>query len=236
MRVRRLPLKAVLGSAALVAASIVAGSAVSQAATPTRAPGAVRISYHKVAGGFSSPVYVTAARDGSHRLFVVQQGGLVRVLRNGVVQSTAYLNIASEVLCCGEQGLLSIAFHPAFAKHPFVFAAYVRSDGALQVSRFKASSASSPSIARSTEVRLFSAPHPNQTNHNGGQLMFGRGGYLYVTTGDGGGGGDPYGNAERLTSLSGKILRLDVDHACGSRHYCIPASNPFPHARSASKR
>jgi glucose/arabinose dehydrogenase len=66
--------------------------------------------------------------------------------------------------------------------------------------------------------------------------MFGRGGYLFVTTGDGGGAGDPYGNAERLTSLSGKILRLDIDHACGKRHYCIPSSNPFAHSTSASKR
>src|SRR5206468_12688202 len=112
----------------------------------------------------------------------------------------AYRNRPSAVLRGGEQGLLSIAFQPAFAAHPFVFAAYTRSDGALQVSRFKASSASANTVARSTEVRLFSVPHPNQTNHNGGQLMFGRGGDLYVTTGDGGGGGDPYGNAERLTS------------------------------------
>src|SRR3954454_1543143 len=232
MRVRYL-----LASAGLVAASVVAGSAVSQAATPTRAPGAVRITYNKVVGGFNSPVYVTAARDGSRRLFVVQQGGLVRLVKNGVVQSTAYLNLTSEVQSAGhEQGLLSIAFHPHFARHPFVFAAYTRSDGALQVSRFRAGSSSARSIARSTEVRLFAVPHPSQTNHNGGQLMFGRGGLLYVTTGDGGGGDDPFRNAERLTSLSGKILRLDVDHACGARHYCIPAGNPFAHARSASKQ
>src|SRR3954464_9429596 len=131
MRVRYL-----LAGAGLVAASVVAGSAVSQAATPTRAPGAVRITYNKVVGGFNSPVYVTAARDGSRRLFVVQQGGLVRLVKNGVVQSTAYLNIASEVLTGTEQGLLSIAFHPHFAQHPFVFVAYTRSDKALQVSRF----------------------------------------------------------------------------------------------------
>jgi glucose/arabinose dehydrogenase len=231
MRVRPL-----LASAALVAASVVAGTAVSQAATPTRAPGAVRVTFNKVVGGFSSPVYVTAARDHSRRLFVVQQGGIVRVVRSGAVQPRAYLNITSEVLCCGEEGLLSIAFHPHFAQHPFVFVAYTRSDKALQVSRFRASSSSARSIAASTEVRLFSVPHPSQSNHNGGQLMFGRGGFMYVTTGDGGGGDDPFRNAERLTSLSGKILRLDVDHACNGRHYCIPGSNPFPHARNVNKR
>src|SRR3954454_2688600 len=230
-------LRPLLVSAVLVAASIVAGAAVSEAVTPTRAPSRVTVTFHKGVGGFSSPVYVTGARDGSRRLFVVQQGGTVRVVKNGVVQSSAYLNITPEVLCCGEQGLLSIAFHPHFAQHPFVYAAYTRSDGALQVSRFRASSASAQSVSRSTEVRLFAAPHPTPpTNHNGGQLMFGRGGYLYVTTGDGGGSDDQFRNAERLTSLSGKILRLDIDRACGGRHYCIPASNPFPHAMSASKR
>ena len=222
--------------ASLVATGVVAGTSVSQATTPTRAPSAVRVTFHKMVGGFSSPVYVTSSRDGSHRLFVVEQGGTVRVVKNGAVQSTPYLNLTSEVQSGGEQGLLSIAFHPQFKAHPFVFAAYTLSTGALQVSRFKASSASSTSIARSTEIRLFKVPHPNQSNHNGGQLMFGRGGYLFVTTGDGGGGDDPYRNAERLTSLSGKILRLDVDHACGKRHYCIPSSNPFAHSTSASKR
>ena len=228
MRVRPL-----LVSAALVAASVVAGTAVSQAVTPTTSPSNVSVTYRKIVGGLSSPVSVTSARDGSHRLFVVQQGGVVRVVSKGTVRSTPYLNLTSEVLCCGEQGLLSIAFHPGFRQHPFVYAAYTRGDGGLQVSRFRASGGS---VSRSTEVRLFAVAHPNQTNHNGGQLMFGRGGNLYVTTGDGGGAGDPYGNAERLTKLNGKVLRLDVDHWCGKRHYCIPASNPFPHATSASKR
>src|SRR3954464_10196994 len=229
-------LRPLLVSAVLIAASIVACAAVSEAVTPTRAPGRVTVTFHKVVGGFSSPVYVTAARDGSRRLFVVQQGGTVRLVKSGVVQGTAYLNIASEVLSGGEQGLLSIAFHPNSAKHPLVYAAYTRGDGALQVSRFRASSASARTVARSTEVRLFAVPHPNHTNHNGGQLMFGAGGYLFVTTGDGGGAGDPEGNAERLSSMSGKILRLDVNHSCGGRHYCIPTGNPFPRASNLGKR
>lgn len=229
-------IRPILVCASLVATGVVAGSAVSQATTSTTAPSAVRVTFHKMVSGLSSPVYVTSARDGSHRLFVVEQGGAVRVVKNGAIQSTAYLNLTSEVQSGGEQGLLSIAFHPNFKAHPFLFAAYTTSTGALQVSRFKASSASASTVARSTEVRLFKVPHPNQTNHNGGQLMFGRAGMFFVTTGDGGGAGDPYGNAERLTSLSGKILRLDVDHACGKRHYCIPSSNPFAHSTSASKR
>ncbi|HET6818889.1 MAG TPA: PQQ-dependent sugar dehydrogenase [Mycobacteriales bacterium] len=230
-------LRTLLFCSALAVAGVVVGPAVSEATTTaTISPSNVRVSFHKVVGGLRSPVYVASARDGSHRLFVVEQGGTVRVVKSGVVQSTAYLNITSEVLSGGEQGFLSIAFHPGFTSHPFVFAAYTRSDGALQVSRFKASSASAKTLARSTEVKLFAVAHPNQTNHNGGQLMFGRSGYLFITTGDGGGAGDPYGNAERLTSLSGKVLRIDVDHSCGGRHYCIPSTNPFPRAKSFNKR
>src|SRR4051794_817027 len=235
MRVRPLPVKAVLASSALVAASVVAGTAGSQAATPTRAPGAVRVTFNHLVGGFSSPVYVTAARDGSRRLFVVQQGGIVRVVKSGAVQPRAYLNITSEVLSGGEEGLLSIAFHPHFAKHPFVFVAYTRSDKALQVSRFRAGSSSARSIAPSTEVRLFAVPHPSETNHNGGQLMFGRGGLMYVTTGDGGGGNDPVRNAERLASLSGEILRLGVDPPGGGRDHRPPARHPLPRPREGRK-
>src|SRR3954447_198824 len=227
----------VLIAALLAAGGLVAGTTGSIAATPTAAPSNISVTFNKVVGGFTRPVSVTSARGGSRRLFVVQQQGTVRAVKKGVVQRADYLNLSPEVLCCDEQGLLSITFHRNFRAHPFVYAAYTRSDAALQVSRFRASSASALSVARSTEVRLFSVPHHADTpNHNGGQLMFGRGGLLYVTTGDGGGSDDPYRNAERLTSLSGKILRIDVDHWCGGHHYCIPPSNPFPHATNANKR
>src|SRR4051794_10539889 len=231
MRVRRI----LIGTALLATATTGLWSA-SIAATPTVSPSHVTVSYHKVVGGFDSPVYVTSSRDGSHRLFVVEQAGRVRVVKSGAVQSTAYLNITSKVLSGGERGLLSIAFHPNFKAHPFVYAAYTRSDGALQVSRFRAASAAAKTVSASTEVRLLTVPHPTESNHNGGQLMFSRAGYLFITTGDGGGGGDPFGNAERLTSLSGKVLRIGVDHWCGNHHYCVPSGNPFPHASNSNKR
>jgi glucose/arabinose dehydrogenase len=104
------------------------------------------------------------------------------------------------------------------------------------VSRFHAASATATSVAASTEVRLFSVPHPQYSNHNGGQLMFGHDGLLYVSTGDGGGAGDPFGNAEKLTSLSGKLLRVDAEHSCGSKHFCVPSSNPYAKASNANKR
>jgi glucose/arabinose dehydrogenase len=233
MRVRR-----ILAGTALLTPVLVGGWSASLAATPTIGPGHVTVTFHKVVGGFSSPVSVTSARDGSHRLFVVERVGTVRVVSKGAVQSRAYLNISSEVETgYVEQGLLSIAFHPNFKRHPFVYAAYVRrSDAALQVSRFRATTSAAKSVAASAEVRLFAVPHPNNLNHNGGQLMFAHDGTLLISTGDGGSGGDPAGNAERLTSLSGKLLRIDVDRSCGSRHFCIPSSNPFPHARNSAKR
>jgi len=199
------------------------------------APSSVHVGFHQVVSGLSQPVAVTSARDGSHRLFVVQQDGVVRVVKNGRLRSQIYLELGARVVSGGEQGLLSIAFHRHFASHPFVYAAYTRaSDGALVVSRFRASSAAATSVSASTERHLLTVPHPQQTNHNGGQLFFGHHGYLYITTGDGGGGGDPFANAENLSSLSGKILRINVNRSCGKKHYCIPASNPF--AKSSTKK
>lgn len=207
----------------------------SAAASKSVSPSSVHVRFHAVVSGLSAPVGVTSARDGSHRLFVVQQGGTVRVVKDGRLRSRIYLNLGSRLASGGEQGLLSIAFHPHFAGHPSVYAAYTRaSDGALVVSRFRASSSTARSVAASTERRLITVPHPQQTNHNGGQLFFGHHGYLYITTGDGGGAGDPYANAEDLNSLSGKILRINVNRSCGRKHYCIPASNPF--ANSSTKK
>jgi glucose/arabinose dehydrogenase len=153
------------------------------------------------------------------------------------VHSGYFLDIRREVVSGGEQGLLSVAFDPHFGSHPYLWVAYTRSsDGALQVSRFHASSAKATSVSARTETRLFAVPHPQYQNHNGGQLMFGHDGYLYVSTGDGGGAGDPFGNAERLTSLSGKLLRVDVEHSCSGHAYCIPSSNPYAQARNANQR
>jgi glucose/arabinose dehydrogenase len=209
--------------------------ATSAAAGKNVSPSAVHVRFTQVVSGLLAPVAVTSARDGSHRLFVVQQGGTVRVVKNGKLRTRIYLNLGSRLTSGGEQGLLSIAFHPHFARHPFVYAAYTRaSDGALVVSRFHASSASARSVPASTERHLLTVPHPQQTNHNGGQLFFGHHGFLYITTGDGGGGGDPFANAENLNSLSGKILRINVNRSCGKKHYCIPASNPF--AKSTTKK
>jgi glucose/arabinose dehydrogenase len=222
-------------AAGVVVLAVVGMNATIVARATTRAPSSVHVALGRVAGGFSAPTGVTSARDGSGRLFVVEQRGTVRVVRAGTVASRFYLDIRNEVRSGGEQGLLSIAFHPGFARHPYVFAAYTRSsDGALVVSRFRASSHTAANVAASTEVRVVVVPHPGQVNHNGGQLMFGRSGLMFIGTGDGGSEGDPFGNAENLKSLLGKLLRIDVDHSCGRKHYCIPSGNPY--ARSSTAR
>ena len=217
-------------SAVIATATIVVGvlTTAVQATTATRSPSKVRVTLQTVASGLSAPTAVTSARDGSGRLFVVEQRGTVRLVRRGTVASRFYLDLRKEVVSGGEQGLLSIAFHPHFARHPFVFAAYTRAgDGALVVSRFRASSPAAASVSATTEVRVLVVPHPGQANHNGGQLAFSRSGLLFVGTGDGGSEGDPFGNAEDLRSLLGKVLRIDVDRSCGKRHYCVPSGNPF---------
>lgn len=222
----------------MVAGLVVAPASVTAAVTATTSPSTLSVHLSKRASGFVDPIGVTTARDGATRTYVTEQRGDVRLVTDNThVQSGFYLDIRSRVVSGGEQGLLSIVFDPKFTSHPFLWAAYTRkSDGALQVSRFRAKSAAATWVSAASEVKLFTVPHPQYTNHNGGQLMFGPDGLLYIGVGDGGGVGDPFGNAERLTSLSGKILRIDAEHFCGNLHYCIPSSNPFPRSSNANKR
>jgi glucose/arabinose dehydrogenase len=194
------------------------------------APRHVAVHWHTVVTGLSSPLGVTNAGDGSGRLFVPDQGGQVRIVHAGHLVASPYLNITSEVTSGGEQGLLSVAFHPGFAKHPKMYAAYTRSDGDLVVSSFRAKSAKANHIAASTERHILLVPHHGATNHNGGQLFFGKDGYLYITTGDGGSEDDAFRRADKRNNFTGKILRINVNKQCGSKHYCIPASNPYAHS------
>jgi glucose/arabinose dehydrogenase len=222
---------------AALTAGVLAFPVTATATKATARPSTVAAHLTKRAGGFVDPVAVTSARDGVSRLYVTEQRGTVRLVSGTTIHSGFFLDIRSRVVSGGEQGLLSIVFDPKFASHPFLWAAYTRaSDGALQVSRFHASAAKATSVSASTEVKLFTVLHPQYQNHNAGQLMFGHDGLLYISTGDGGGGGDPFGNAEKLTSLSGKLLRVDAEHFCGKAHYCIPKNNPFAKSSSVNKR
>jgi glucose/arabinose dehydrogenase len=182
------------------------------------------------ASGLSQPTQVTAAHDGSGRLFVTEKTGKVRVVRDGKVLRTPFLDLSSRVRTDGEGGLLSVAFHPDYAHHPFVWVAYTDRARNLRVARFRARSATADRARLDTYKRVLDVDHPAEfTNHWGGQLAFGRAGLLFLSTGDGGSGGDPDNHAQNLRVLQGKILRVKVlgaKKACGS-WYCVPTSNPY---------
>jgi len=198
-------------------------------ATPTQSFAWPQIALTPIVSGLSLPIHLNHAGDGSGRIFVVQQAGTVRLIKNGVVQATDFLNIASKVSCCGERGLLSIAFPPGYASSGRFYVYYTNTAGNLVVARYRVSA--NPDVADGTSEQIvITIPHPGQTNHNGGQLAFSpTDGYLYVGTGDGGGGGDPSNNGQNSTSLLGKILRLDVERPTPTgtpTPYAIPTTNP----------
>ncbi|MGE0827120.1 MAG: PQQ-dependent sugar dehydrogenase [Candidatus Binatia bacterium] len=174
-------------------------------------------------GGLRNPVHITHAGDGSQRLFIVEQEGRIRIIKDGVLRASPFLDISAHVSCCGERGLLSVAFPPEYPSKEHFYVNYTNADGDTVVARYRL--ASDPDIAdpNSEEVILF-VDQPF-SNHNGGQLAFGPDGYLYIGTGDGGSGGDPQNNGQRMDTVLGKLLRLDVES--GLPPYTIPPDNPF---------
>jgi glucose/arabinose dehydrogenase len=183
-----------------------------------------QISITPVAGGFTRPVHITHAGDGSGRIFVVEQDGRIRVLDNGVVLPTPFLDIASRVASVGEQGLLSVAFPPEYPAKRYFYVYYtpVPGDNTV-VARYRVTADNN--IADSTSETIVLRVAQPFGNHNGGQLAFGPDGYLYIGKGDGGGGGDPLNSGQRTDTLLGKILRIDVES--GAAPYAIPPDNPF---------
>jgi glucose/arabinose dehydrogenase len=183
-------------------------------------------------GGLTSPVHVTNARDGSNRLFIVEQPGRIRIVKNGVLLATPFLDIsntgANRVLFNGEQGLLSVAFPLQFNTKGYFYVYYTNLNGNNVAARYFLTT--DPDVADpNSEVILQTFLHPVFANHNGGQLAFGPDGFLYIGTGDGGSGGDPNNNAQSPGSFLGKILRIDVESVINPRidTYVIPPSNPF---------
>ena len=166
-----------------------------------------------VATDLNSPVYVTHAGDGSGRLFIVQQSGQVLVTGMVGAQPTTFLDISDLVLFSGEQGLLSAAFPPGYAQKGYFYVYYTQKNGDNVVSRFHVSG--NGTADPRSEEKILPLQHPIEVNHNGGQLQFGPDGYLYIGTGDGGGQGDPNGNALNPLSLLGKLLRIDPEFTPG---------------------
>jgi glucose/arabinose dehydrogenase len=174
-----------------------------------------QISSSLIVGGFELPVQITNAGDGSDRLFVIEQPGRIGVLQNNSIQAT-FLDISDRVRSPSngggnEEGLLSAAFPAGFGSaKPYFYVYYTRKNGDNRVSRFYLST--NPNIAdANSEKVILELPHPTYDNHNGGQIVFGPDGYLYIGTGDGGGGGDPQDNAQNPGVLQGKLLRIDVE-------------------------
>ena len=176
------------------------------------------------AGGLVRPVSLTHAGDDSGRLFVIEQEGRIRIIdRNGNLLPEPFLDLTDRVSCCGERGLLSVAFPPTYARSGEFFVNYTTLDKQTHISRFRVSSDPNRADRNSEQVILaFDQPF---ANHNGGQMAFGpNDGYLYIGTGDGGSGGDPDNHGQRLNTLLGKILRIDVQVGAT---YTIPRDNPF---------
>ena len=179
-------------------------------------------------GTFATPVYVAAPPADTRRIFVVEQGGTIRVITGGKRVARPFLDICSKVISGGEQGLLSIAFAPDYAKSRRFYVNYTNRGGSQSVVEYRRSK-SNPARADASSARLVLRYDDEEANHNGGLVTFGPDKMLYIGTGDGGGGDDQHGargNAQDLGSLLGKMLRIDPRRT-GGRPYRVPPSNPF---------
>ena len=205
-------------SAAIAPAPITGGST---AAAPTSST----IDLVKVAD-VNAPVLAIGAGDGSGRLFIVEKGGRIRIVKNGNLLATPFLDISSSVSRGGEQGLLGLAFHPSFETNRKFYVNFTNTAGNTVIREYKASSTNRDRVASGSARTLLKITQP-YSNHNGGMLAFGRDGYLYIGTGDGGSAGDPGNRAQSLNSLLGKMLRIDVNGRTSTKPYRVPGSNPY---------
>lgn len=179
-----------------------------------------------ITSGLSSPVLVTSARDGSNRLFIVEQTGRIKVLQANSTSPTIFLDVANKIIAGGERGLLGLTFHPDYRNNRRFFINYTRQgDGATVIAEYQASIAN-PNVAEPQEIILLTIAQP-AANHNGGMVEFGPDRYLYIGMGDGGLSNDPNNRAQNVDDLLGKMLRLDVDHFDGQLRYASPSDNPF---------
>ena len=187
-----------------------------------------------MADGFDQPVQVVDAGDGSGRLFVVEQAGRIRIVQDGQVLPEPFLDLSDLVSCCGERGLLSVAFHPDYANSGDLFVDYTDRNGDTVVARYQVST-TDPNRADPASAEMILSVDQPAANHNGGLLLFGpQDGYLYIGLGDGGGGNGQ--NGQDLSTLLGKILRIDVDRTSARPPLLDPARQPFRRPAGGASR
>jgi glucose/arabinose dehydrogenase len=194
-----------------------------QAESVTSLPAAGSAAWSPVASGLNAPIGIANAGDGSERLFILEQEGKIRILQAGAPIDEPYLDISDRVGCCGERGLLGLAFHPRYSENGFFYVNYTDRDGNTAIARYQVSADDPNRADADSELTLLNIAQP-YPNHNGGAVVFGPDGYLYLGLGDGGSGGDPQGNGQSTVTLLGKILRIDVDQG---ELYAVPSDNPF---------
>ena len=175
-----------------------------------------------ITSGLSAPVFLTQPLDDG-RIFVVEQAGRIRLVKDGVLQTTPFLNISTRVLSGSERGLLSVAFHPQYATNHYFYVYFTtQTNGDIRIERF--TTTANPDVADPASAKLIiTTPHSQQANHNGGLLAFGLDGMLYAGLGDGGGGGDPFQTGQDQNALLASLLRLDIS----GDPYTIPPTNPY---------
>ncbi len=209
---------------AMVLGVVFAVNACSEADGPSGCdcePGGTELAVEVVIQGLSSPLYLTAPAD-DPRLFVVEQAGRVRIVEDGQLLGAPFLDISDRVGSGGERGLLSIAFHPDYASNGYFYASYTDKSGDTRIERYSVSA--DPNVADPVSAALVLYVEQPFSNHNGGLIVFGPDGKLFVGLGDGGDGGDPMGHGQQTGTLLGALLRIDVD---GGAPFTVPADNPF---------
>ena len=207
-----------------VTAGATATASVAYALQTPQAP--LALALQTVATGLDFPTFLTAPA-GDARLFVVERTGRIRIVVDGNVLPQPFLDLHARTTIDGERGLLSMAFDPQYAGNGHFFVYFTDLDGNIAIERYTVSAADPNQADPLSSVPILSIPHPGFNNHNGGLLSFGPDGFLYAGTGDGGGAGDPSGNAQDTGVLLGKLLRIDVAASSLQHAYDIPASNPF---------
>jgi len=192
------------------------------ALTSSSSTSPISLGLQTVTTGLSFPVYLTTAPGDNSRLFIVEKGGTIRIIKNGTLLTTPFLDLTSQVSTGGEQGLLGLAFDPNYAVNSRFYVSYTDTSGDSQIVRYLVSS--NPDVAQTSPDRVLLSIDQPFANHNGGDIVFGPDRYLYIGMGDGGSGNDPDGHGQDLTDLLGSVLRIDVSP---SENYTIPSDNPF---------